>query len=59
MNLMFREALIHSSMNHSPGANDRASPEGVSLMDETNNDQSTKKIKYDFTFSSYSMAYQH
>jgi len=35
-------------MNHSSGTNDRTSPEGVSLMDETNNDQSKNKLKCDF-----------
>jgi len=48
--MFLKEALIISSVNHSPGANDHVSPEGVSLMDETNNDQSTKKVKCDFTF---------
>gem|GEM_PF-1762831 len=47
--ISFKETL-NSSVNHSPGANDRISPEGVSLIDETNNDQSTKKVKCDFTF---------
>jgi len=42
------EALNNSSVNHSPGANDSISPEGVSLMDETSNDQSKNKSKYDF-----------
>jgi len=43
-----KEALNNSSMNHSSGTNDRVSPEGVSLMDETNNDQSKNKLKCDF-----------